>query len=152
MQVSLPFVSHLFGSTLSARTAQCRERNSAQCSSVKSIPITVTICFVASLKNKIKNKKREISPVLIFFFSPCSLSPPQGLSLCLCVSPGVLGVKCQALYRAVKEENRLRWLMTAKPEIQTSAANASFTKKLGQPTVAIFKVSSHTITPTALGF
>lgn len=49
-----------------------------------------------------------MSLLICCFFSPRSLPLPQGLRLCLCVSPGVLGVKCQALYRAVKEENRLR--------------------------------------------
>lgn len=39
--------------------------------------------------------------------------------------------------------------MTGRPETQTSTANASFTKKLGLPTVPIFKVTSHAITPTA---
>lgn len=39
--------------------------------------------------------------------------------------------------------------MTGRPETQTSTANASFTKKLGLPTVPVFKVTSHAITPTA---
>jgi hypothetical protein len=41
--------------------------------------------------------------------------------------------------------------MTGRPETQTSTANASFTKKLGLPTVPMRRVTSHTITPAAPG-
>lgn len=116
-----------------------------QCPPAESVPVTEFVCCIPQFA---ASKKTQ----LFFFFSPSSPPPfPEGLSLCLCVSPGVLGVKCQALYWAVKEKNGLRWLMTGRPETQTSTANASFTKKLGLPTVPIFKVTSHTITPTAFG-
>lgn len=41
--------------------------------------------------------------------------------------------------------------MTGRPETQTSTANAPLTKKLGLPTVPIFKVTPHTVPPAALG-
>lgn len=64
----LPFFSHLSRSALSAWPAQCREQNSMRSSSVKSISITVTICFAASFVVSLKKKKKNLS--WIFFFSP----------------------------------------------------------------------------------